>query len=346
MDSSNEARLYVLDVYSPLIKVSGHCPRIKLSRKQLDMAHWCVVEHCAQAKRYIERHVEKFHTECPNRSKKECVNHFITYFHGWMDILERERSESYSTTLHSLSRMPQSYACHYQCYVNGVKFVVWERGRKKRTQNYGVMVEDGKLTYYGSIWNIIQLQYANGMPVFVFDCTWFNTDHKERGSTKRDYGLLFVDTSTTWYEDWPYYLATTARQVFYLDDLKAGDNWKVVNVVSHRGLSSDSSLAREDENVMCETFLPVEEEDPYQEKMPANITSDVQLAIQYSIDEHINQQIPRARRQLYLVEDDEAGDEDDDESVDEDDDESEDEDDDEAGDDDDSICDEDDEVWL
>ncbi|CAM8950948.1 unnamed protein product [Rhodiola kirilowii] len=127
MDSSNEARLYVLNVYFPLITVSGHCPRIKLSKKQLDMTHWCVVEHCVQAKRYIKRHVEKFELECPNRSMKERVKHFITYFRGWMDILERERSESYSTELHSLSRIPQSYACHSQCNVNGVKFVVWER---------------------------------------------------------------------------------------------------------------------------------------------------------------------------------------------------------------------------
>ncbi|KAL9682934.1 hypothetical protein QQ045_014746 [Rhodiola kirilowii] len=73
-----------------------------------------------------------------------------------MDILERERSESYSSELHSLSRMPQSYVCHSQCNVNGVKFVVWERDRK-RTQNSGVMVEDGDLTYYGIIRNIIQL---------------------------------------------------------------------------------------------------------------------------------------------------------------------------------------------
>ncbi|KAL9671102.1 hypothetical protein QQ045_008668 [Rhodiola kirilowii] len=193
--------------------------------------------------------------------------------------------------------MPHLYSCHSQCYVNGVKFVVWERGQKKRMQNSGVMVEDGELTYYGIIRNIIQLQYANGMSVFVFDCTWFNTDPKERGSTKRDYGLLSIDTSTAWYEDWPYCLATTARQVFYLDDLKAGDNWKVVNVVSHRGLYSDSSLAREDENVMCDTFLPIEEDDPYQEQMPTNITSDVQSTTQYSIEEHINQHIPRARRQ-------------------------------------------------
>ncbi|KAL9671002.1 hypothetical protein QQ045_008565 [Rhodiola kirilowii] len=193
-----------------------------------------------------------------------------------------------------------------------------------------------------TIKNIIQLQYANGMPVFVFGCTCFNTDPKDRGSTKRDYGLLSIDTSTIWYEDWLYYLATTARQVFYLDDLKVGDNWKVVNVVSHRGLYSDSSLVREDGNVMCDIYLPVEDDDPYQEKMPTNITSDVQPANQYSIEEHINQHIPRAGRQLYLDEDDE----DDDEARDEDDDEARDEDDDESGDedDDDSICDEDDEV--
>ncbi|CAM8975640.1 unnamed protein product [Rhodiola kirilowii] len=343
MDSSNEVRLYVLNVYSPLITVSGHCPRIKLSKKQIDMMHWCVVEHCVQAKPFIKRHGKKFDIECPNRSKKERVKHFITYFRGWMDILERERSESYSTEVHSLSRMPQSYACHSQCNVNGVKFVVWECDRKKRTQNSGVMVEDGELTYYGIIRNIIQLQYANGMPVFVFDCTWFNTDPKDSGSTKRDYGLLSVDTSTTWYEDWPYCLATTARQVFYLDDLKAGDNWKVVNVVSHRGLYSDSSLAREDENVLCATHLPVEDDDPYQEQMPTNITSDVHPSTQYSIEDHINQHIPRARRQLYLDEDDETGDEEDDETRDEKDDEKGDKDDEEAGDeDDDEVGDEED----
>ncbi|CAM8965494.1 unnamed protein product [Rhodiola kirilowii] len=175
------------------------------------------------------------------------------------------------------------------------------------------MVDDGDLTYYGIIKNIIELHYANGMPVVVFYCTWFNTDPKERGSTKRDYELLSIDTSTTWYEDWPYCLATTARQVFYLDDIKAGDNWKVVNVVSHRGVYSDSSLAREDETEIANS----EEDDPYQEKMPTYITSDVQPTNQFhSNDDYIDNQSPKAMMQLYLddLEDDtsEAWDDDDD----------------------------------
>ncbi|KAL9673416.1 hypothetical protein QQ045_029673 [Rhodiola kirilowii] len=118
----------------------------------------------------------------------------------------------------------KSYAsiilCYSQCYVNGVKFVAWDRDRNMKTRNSGVLVEDGHATYYGVIRNIVQLQYTNGMPVVLFDCIWFNTDPIERGSTKRDYGLLSVDTSTSWYEEWSYCLATTTRQVFYLDDLK------------------------------------------------------------------------------------------------------------------------------
>ncbi|KAL9691213.1 hypothetical protein QQ045_011632 [Rhodiola kirilowii] len=129
--------------------------------------------------------------------------------------------------------MPQSYVCYSQCYDNGLKFVVWDRGRKKRTQNSGVMVED----------------------------------------------------------------ATTGRQVFYLDDLKQGDNWKVVNVASHIGVYSDSSLAREDETEIANA----EEDDPYQEDMPTYITSEVQPATQFnSNDDNIDNQIPKARRQLYL----------------------------------------------
>ncbi|CAM8947849.1 unnamed protein product [Rhodiola kirilowii] len=61
IDSSNEARSYVLSVYSPLIKVSGHSPMIKMSKKQLDMAHGYVLEHCTQVSDYLQRHEENFH---------------------------------------------------------------------------------------------------------------------------------------------------------------------------------------------------------------------------------------------------------------------------------------------
>ncbi|KAL9685013.1 hypothetical protein QQ045_022459 [Rhodiola kirilowii] len=267
---------------------------------------------------YNRRHIEKFERECPNRTKKERVKHFVKYFRDWMDIVRREAHPSYSEELHFLAHMPQSYACYSHCDVNGVKFVVWDWNQNKRTQNSGVMVEDSDLTNYGIIQNIIELRYANGMPVVIFDCTWFNTDPNERGSTKRDYGLLSVDISSTWFEDWPYCLANTARQVFYLDDLKAGEQWKVVNVVLHRGTYSDNSIAREDQNERQAIFLSAQDDDPYQEQIPTNITSDVQ-PYNYSMDDN-GEDIPRARRQLNFDEevdlfetgdDDSGGDEDD-----------------------------------
>ncbi|CAM8959798.1 unnamed protein product [Rhodiola kirilowii] len=151
MESSSEAPLYDLNVYSPLVKVSGHSPRIKLSKIQLDMAHWCVIEHCEQAKQYLIKHGEKFDRECPDRRKKKRVTHFLKYFCDWMEILKREGSPVYCAELYSLARMPQSYTCYSQCYVNGVKFIVWDRDRKMKTQNSGVMVEDENATYYGVI---------------------------------------------------------------------------------------------------------------------------------------------------------------------------------------------------
>ncbi|CAM8902673.1 unnamed protein product [Rhodiola kirilowii] len=184
--------------------------------------------------------------------------------------------------------MPQSYACYSQCYVNGVKFVVWDRDRKMKTQNSGVMVEDEDVIYYGVIKNIIQVRYANGMPVVLFDCVWFNTDPTDRGSTKRDYELLSVNTSPSWYEDWPYCLATTARQVFYLDDLKAGDNWKVVNVVSHRGTYSQRSLARQDRGDEDDEETAMDDEDEHWDVTMESVEDDQEYdENQYSSDDEV-----------------------------------------------------------
>ncbi|CAM8951670.1 unnamed protein product [Rhodiola kirilowii] len=171
-----------------------------------------------------------------------------------------------------------------------------------RTQNSGVMVEDGHVTYYGVIQNIVQLRYANGMLVFLFDCIWFNTDPTERGSIKRDYGLISVDTSTSCYEDWPYCLATTARPVFYLDDLKAGDSWKVVNVVAQRGTYSQRSLATHDEGSSDTHAVLISRQDhenPYQEDMPLHIANDLQ-----PMDPNLDETPKRARRRLNWDEDD------------------------------------------
>ncbi|CAM8916248.1 unnamed protein product [Rhodiola kirilowii] len=64
-----------------------------------------------------------------------------------------------------------------------------------------------------------------------------------------EHEILSIDTSNTWYEDAPYCLAKHAQQVFYLEDPKFGDNWKVVNVVAQRGTYSHSCVGTSEEDV-------------------------------------------------------------------------------------------------
>ncbi|CAM8944403.1 unnamed protein product [Rhodiola kirilowii] len=167
------------------------------------------------------------------------------------------RSDSYSIELHILACKPQFHSCYTHCVVNGLKFVVWDKDQHLRTQNSGVMVQAGENNYYGVLQNVIELKYAEGMPVFIFQCKWFNTDEFEGGNIKMEHGILSIDTSNTWYEDAPYCLTKHAQQVFYLEDPKFGDNWKVVNVVAQRGTYSQSCVGTSENAYQEESTLNI-----------------------------------------------------------------------------------------
>ena len=47
-----------------------------------------------------------------------------------------------------------------------------------------------------------------------------------------------------------------AKQVFYLDDLKEGGDWKVVNVMYHRNIWSASTLEEDAEGACDEEESP------------------------------------------------------------------------------------------
>ncbi|CAM8956735.1 unnamed protein product [Rhodiola kirilowii] len=178
--------------------------------------------------------------------------------------LQNDGSDNYSKELHILACKPQCHSCYTHCVVNGLKFVVWEKDQHMKTENSGVMILAGGIKYYGILQNVIELEYAEGMPVMLFHCKWFNTDPVD-GNIKMDHRLLSIDTSNTWYDDAPYCLAKHAQQVFYLEGSKLGDNWKVVNVVTRRGPYSHSCISRD------ETSNVVEE--AYQEDGTTNIPS-------------------------------------------------------------------------
>jgi hypothetical protein len=129
------------------------------------------------------------------------------------------------------------------CIVDGVRYHTVDRESSKRTQNSGIMVEGSHngedIDFYGQLKEVIQLQYnsdANSQrTVVLFKYDWFDTCSK-RSMMKNDGYFKSISHGRCWYKDDAFILATQATKVFYLDDIKHGEPWKVVQKFSHRHL--------------------------------------------------------------------------------------------------------------
>ena len=149
-----------------------------------------------------------------------------------MNKLKELNSPSYDEELYNLARGPLHVELFSGCHVNGIKFLGATRDDKSSTQNSGVHVpgagDSEDIDFYGKLTSVVQLLYKDRCQVILFKCLWFDTNPHNRTSVKRDHGLLSVNTMRHWYDEDPYILATMAKQIFYLDDPKAGNGWKVV----------------------------------------------------------------------------------------------------------------------
>lgn len=52
----------------------------------------------------------------------------------------------------------------------------------------------------------------------------------------KEQNLTSIYVNAEWYKDDPFILASQVQQVFYIDDLKHGPNWKIVQQFGHRHL--------------------------------------------------------------------------------------------------------------
>ena len=71
----------------------------------------------------------------------------------------------------------------------------------------------------------------------LFQCEWYNTGNTGRTRTIRhDSYCTSIDVMSRWYQSDPFILPSQAKKVFYLNDTKWGEPWKVVQQVQHRGV--------------------------------------------------------------------------------------------------------------
>lgn len=161
-----------------------------------------------------------------------------------MTHIQHDDHPNWSHELMLLALKPVMSRVYSMAKVNGVTFVGIERDQKRRCQNSGVMVYGG---YYGVLLAVVELIYGEGMIVYLFKCRWFDTSPGIQ--LVDDYGLFSIDTSTTWYEGDPFIFATSAKPVYYLDDLVKKGSWKIVNNVATRNIYSATTLGQPGDDV-------------------------------------------------------------------------------------------------
>ncbi|XP_062081341.1 uncharacterized protein LOC133786147 [Humulus lupulus] len=110
------------------------------------------------------------------------------------------------------------------------------------------------------------LSFVLDRKVFLFRCKWYNSNPKGR-SIVVDHNLTSINTSTDWYSNEPFILATQAQQVFYLLDMKRGSNWRIVQKVNHRSIydipeimeeAVNNDVFQEEESFQFPPFQPTE----------------------------------------------------------------------------------------
>ena len=147
-----------------------------------------------------------------------------------------ESDSTISDDLYALSNEPNLIVHSYPgCMVNGVRYQTKMRDDRRTTQNSGVYVEaeynGASSDFFGVIDEIWEVTFLYWNKVILFKCSWFDTDI---GRVKNEYNLTTIKTDSLWFENEPYVLADQVKQVYYVDDKKKGDSWKVVQKVSHR----------------------------------------------------------------------------------------------------------------
>ncbi|KAK6931864.1 protein of unknown function DUF4216 [Dillenia turbinata] len=120
----------------------------------------------------------------------------------------RYKSDSSKVPRKSLALRLDSWIRRYGgCMINGYTFHTKDRENERKTQNSGVVFKgehgNNTIDFYGILIDILEVEY------FI----------------DKESKITSINVSRKWYSDQPYVLA---QQVFYVEDIKLGKKWYVV----------------------------------------------------------------------------------------------------------------------
>ena len=137
--------------------------------------------------------------------------------------------------------------------VNGVKFHIRDLDNCRVIQNSGVCTKGnhkGEMhDFYGHMFKIWELEYVFRHKVVLFQCEWYNTGtNGQRKMIRTNAYCTSIDVISRWYENDPFILSSQARQVFYLQDTKLDEPWKIVQFIQYRGVFDVPEVGGEESN--------------------------------------------------------------------------------------------------
>lgn len=158
--------------------------------------------------------------------------------------------------LASLAKGPNRAAKRFSGYiVNGYRFHTKRRDQKCTTQNSGVYLtalttsfasskdqnpKTGDVNYYGSIEEIIELDYWGAFTIVLFRCTWYVDDKDSLGFTR-------VNFNRVRQKDDPFVMSTQVQQVFYIQDPTELQFYYPIKKFSSESFEQDDKNLAEDD---------------------------------------------------------------------------------------------------
>ncbi|XP_008226957.1 PREDICTED: uncharacterized protein LOC103326503 [Prunus mume] len=215
----------------------GHL-MVEMSKEDMEVAYWYILDNCDEIEDFRNKHIELLERESHDNLQRRHRKLFPEWFRHKATTLYNQEPRLVSEEIFALAQGPDLRTVQYiGCVVNGIQYLVAHVDRNCTTQNSRVMTpgsHNGEgCEFYGSLINVIKVQFKRGFKVVLFKCRWYNTDAKCK-KVIHDYNLTSVNINSQWYGSDPYVLATQAHQVFYMDDLKLGHPWRVVQRIQHR----------------------------------------------------------------------------------------------------------------
>ncbi|XP_060962267.1 uncharacterized protein LOC133032365 [Cannabis sativa] len=207
-----------------------------LDRKTRENAEWFIFDNSPEIRPYLDEHLEEIKLQYPDGDHNILHKKFFQrWFHKKIYDLHKLGSWENGEELLALACGSDHLVTYYEgVVVNGVRYMVAERDKKRTTQNSGVSVAGTEgFNYYGTLEDVMMFTFCGVYSVTLFRCKWFNTN-PQRKKTIIENNIISINVSGEWYKDDPFILATQAKQVFYLDDLLRGRHWKIVENVNHR----------------------------------------------------------------------------------------------------------------